>query len=116
MKNCKICGVSIDYKYTYCYDCYQRIQDSPIYIDSSGYARFKDGDIPVHIRVAEKKLGRPLRQGEVVHHKDRNKLNNDPSNLWVFHNQDEHDLAHVIDAERHGEYASYRGFNKKYEY
>ena len=63
--------------------------------------------------MAEKKLGRKLRSGEVVHHKDRDKTNNSKDNLWVFKNQEEHDRAHRIDAKRHGKEASYKGFKKK---
>ena len=37
-----------------------------------------------HRVVAEKMLGRPLRKGEIVHHQDHNKHNNDPSNLEVM--------------------------------
>jgi hypothetical protein len=40
--------------------------------------------VDVHRLVAEQKLGRKLRPGEVVHHIDGNKLNNDPSNLQVM--------------------------------
>ena len=43
--------------------------------------------------VAEQMLGRSLRPGEVVHHIDGNKQNNEPSNLHVFANAQEH-LAH----------------------
>lgn len=39
------------------------------------------GMVPVHILVAEEKLGRPLEKGEVTHHKDFNKLNNNIDNL-----------------------------------
>jgi len=39
------------------------------------------GMVPVHVLVAEKKLGRPLAKGELVHHKDFSKLNNEPDNL-----------------------------------
>lgn len=86
---------------------------SKTYIDRYGYERFKDSDIPVHRWVAEKKLGRELRPGEVVHHKDRDKTNNDPDNLWVFRSQDEHDRVHEEDAYRHGDKASYQGFGRE---
>jgi len=39
------------------------------------------GLVSVHILVAEESLGRPLEKGEIVHHKDFNKLNNDVDNL-----------------------------------
>ncbi|WP_368672155.1 HNH endonuclease [Treponema endosymbiont of Eucomonympha sp.] len=32
--------------------------------------------------------------GEIVHHKNRNKLDNSPGNLQVFPNQTEHDKYH----------------------
>jgi HNH endonuclease len=72
------------------------------YIDEDGYKRFLDSDIPFHRWMAEKKLGRKLRPGEVVHHKDRNKLNNNQDNLWVFQNQTQHYNAHLKDAKRLG--------------
>ena len=85
------------------------------YEDENGYLRFKDSDILVHRWVAENKLGRPLRAGEVVHHKDRDKLNNDPDNLWVFDSQEEYDMAHDVDALLYCVKASYRGFGKDKE-
>lgn len=48
-----------------------------------------------HRVVAEKKLGRPLRKGEVVHHKDDNRLNNHPDNIHVFASQSEHAKHHM---------------------
>jgi len=80
------------------------------YTDNRGYKRYKDSDRSVHRAAAAKKLGRKLRPGEVVHHKDRNKTNNQPDNLWVFKNQEEHDRIHKLDAKRHGKKASYKGF------
>ena len=47
-----------------------------------------------HRIVAEQKLGRPLKTGEVVHHMDGNKRNNRPENLYVFPSQTEHAAAH----------------------
>lgn len=47
-----------------------------------------------HRIVAEQILGRPLKPGEVVHHIDRNKRNNDSSNLMIFKNQAAHAAWH----------------------
>jgi hypothetical protein len=81
--------------------------------DENGYLRFKDSNIPVHRWAAEKKIGRKLNNGEVVHHKNRIKTDNSPDNLYVFGTQKEHDKIHKIDAQRHGKKASYQGFQKK---
>ena len=41
-----------------------------------------------HRIVAEEKLGRPLKPGEIVHHIDENGKNNDPDNLLVMSQAD----------------------------
>lgn len=48
----------------------------------------------MHRVVAEQKLGRALRPGEVVHHIDGNKHNNTPANLEVLSSQSEHASLH----------------------
>lgn len=48
-----------------------------------------------HRVVMEQMLGRKLEKGEVVHHIDRNKKNNDPSNLQLFASQAEHVSHHL---------------------
>ena len=53
-----------------------------------------NGYVFEHILVAERKLGRRLRPGEVVHHIDGNKQNNDPDNLAVM-TQGEHTRIHT---------------------
>lgn len=48
------------------------------------------GLVPEHIVIAEAELDRPLEKGEIVHHKDFNKLNNEPSNLFLTLTRQEH--------------------------
>lgn len=50
----------------------------------------------VHRIVAADKLNRPLRKGEIVHHKDENIHNNHPDNLEVLSSQSEHARIHMI--------------------
>lgn len=64
------------------------------YIDENGYRRFSDSNKLIHRYVVEKKIGRKLRKEEIVHHKNRNKLDNSPDNLEVFANQEEHEKHH----------------------
>ena len=91
----------------------QTEKQSKTYINDNGYFCFKDSNKPVHQWVAEKKLGRKLRSGEVVHHRNRNKLDNSPENLQIFPNQKAHDEQHEKDARNHGWEYSYMGKNKK---
>ncbi len=65
-------------------------------IDSTGYVRVA-GNRHLHRIVAEQALGRPLQPGEIVHHRDGNKLNNDPSNLEVFASHAAHALHHATE-------------------
>lgn len=84
------------------------------YIDSSGYRRFKGSDKPVHRYVAENKLGRDLKHGEVVHHKNRNKLDNSPGNIAIFSSQQKHWGVHKLDAKKHGWTYSMKGKGKRH--
>lgn len=54
--------------------------------NKSGYQVFREGGKwqSVHKRVAEKKVGGSIYPGYEVHHKDRDKNNNRPSNLAVI--------------------------------
>lgn len=56
-----------------------------IFKNKSGYQCFKEGGKTrsVHKRVCEKKMGGKVKKGYEVHHKDGNKNNNRPSNLWA---------------------------------
>lgn len=67
-------------------------------IDNDGYVlvyapehpRNRCGAVLEHRLVMEKILGRYLLPHEVVHHKDKNKQNNDPSNLELFSENSRH--------------------------
>lgn len=48
-----------------------------------------------HRIIAEQKIGRKMRKGEVVHHIDGNRRNNKPENLQVFSSQVEHATSHI---------------------
>lgn len=52
------------------------------------------GIVYEHMLMAEKMLGRELRPGEVVHHKDRNRYNNSIDNLMVFKTNADHVAYH----------------------
>ncbi len=64
------------------------ILDGYIYIQKDGVKK------AAHVVVAEKALGKSLPKGAVVHHIDRNKQNNKPTNLVVCPNQAYHLLLH----------------------
>lgn len=57
------------------------------WLNDSGYVLIKteDGIIAEHRVVMSEKLGRPLRKGESVHHKNGIRTDNSPENLelWV---------------------------------
>ena len=65
---------------------------------SGGY--IKRGGRHEHRVVAEEKLGRPLAPGEIAHHVDENKRNNDPSNVDVLPSQGDHARLHFTGSKR----------------
>lgn len=65
-----------------------------VYIPEHPRAR-ANGHVYEHILVAERLLGRPLKPGEVVHHKDSDSSNNADDNLMVFRSQGEHIRHHA---------------------
>lgn len=58
------------------------------------------GYVNLHVLIAEKKIGRFVQDGEVVHHKDHNKRNNKPSNLSVL-TTSAHARLHSKDRKKH---------------
>ena len=54
----------------------------------------KDGYIPEHRLVMELMIGRYLQDKEVVHHRDKDRLNNSTSNLFLFPDQKSHISFH----------------------
>jgi len=54
------------------------------YKDKNDYQRFKGSNKLVHRWVVEKRIGRKLKPFEEVHHRNRNRSDNRPSNLWGF--------------------------------
>lgn len=63
----------------------------------------KDGCVRKHRLAAAKKLGRPLRRDEYVHHLDGDPDNNEPGNLAVMSNS-----KHVALHWKQGDYAGRR--------
>ena len=76
--------------------------ESGTYKDQWGNRRYCDSNKPVARGVMERFFGHPLSTRSVVHHKNRDKTDNRPSNLWVFKSQKEHDRAHRRDKKRFG--------------
>lgn len=68
--------------------------DSKPWVDANGYLRHGK-DKYVHRTLAEYYYDRELRKSEVVHHIDRNKLNNSRENLLILANQHEHMIQHA---------------------
>lgn len=87
-KKIKKLGLSINWKY--------------YYINGDGYlvnCEDRNNRYLVHRKVMENYLGRKLRPDEIVHHKDKNKLNNDISNLEIV-TRSEHIKLHREDLNR----------------
>nr|WP_242066250.1 HNH endonuclease [Brevibacillus laterosporus] len=57
------------------------------YADANGY-------IFEHRLICEKLLGRYLEEDEIVHHRDGNRMNNHPSNLFIFYGHATHCAFH----------------------
>ena len=66
------------------------------------------GSVMLQILVAEKILRRYLKDDEVVHHIDSDRLNNDPSNLMVFATHADHARYHQMMTHLTQNYVVYR--------
>lgn len=64
-----------------------------IYLPGHPHAGVR-GYVREHVLIAERFLGRPLAEKEIVHHIDENPSNNEPSNLFLFENQAAHKRHH----------------------
>lgn len=73
---------------------YRKRQAESLRGRGSGKGYIKVNGMHEHRLVAEEMLGRPLRPGEIVHHKDGNKRNNEPDNLEIM-TQSEHIREHL---------------------
>jgi len=62
------------------------------------HPRTKDGYIAEHRMIMENILGRFLCLGETVHHKDKNRTNNNPENLMLFENMGYHMKYHSLES------------------
>lgn len=98
--NCADCGIAIDSRAERCHRCWGLSKrgvprKSGRYITQGGYAMLTgkydhpnarpNGHIAEHTIVMSEILGRPLRQGENVHHKNGVRDDNRPENLelWI---------------------------------
>lgn len=61
-------------------------------INSEGYLVFSDSKIPVHRWKAEKKYGKESLIGMEVHHIDRDRRNNEYSNLLLVSKEDHYNI------------------------
>jgi len=67
-----------------------------------GYKYFKNSGLSVARYVAGRKIGRPLKKTERVHHINRDKTDNRRCNLDVYKNQREHTKTHRKDKKNTG--------------
>lgn len=71
----------------------KRKNESEISVKSTGYYGRKNKK-ERHQTVMEHKIGRPLKNGEIVHHINLSKLDNRPENLHLCKGCSEHSLIH----------------------
>jgi len=121
-RRCPQCGAPKDFYAKVCRSCYVPQKpllgvkgvDHPSWkqgyrIDGDGYIRTyapdhpwprRGGYVPEHVRVMELSLGRRIQPGEVVHHIDHNKQNNDLENLQLLTSSQHSSLHRREEGER----------------
>ena len=98
---CKICGTEVErlrYQLANSKQCHHQKHHLingyvDLYMPEHHLAR-SNGHIYEHVIIAEEMLGRELKEGETVHHKDKNRGNNSPDNLMVFATLGDHSRFH----------------------
>ena len=98
---CKICGTEVErlrYQLANSKQCHHQKHHLingyvDLYMPEHHLAR-SNGHIYEHVIIAEEMLGRELKEGETVHHKDKNRSNNSPDNLMVFATLGDHSRFH----------------------
>lgn len=83
-----------------------RNQGTQFPLDGKGYAIIKlpeghktarpkcGGMVCLHVYEMEKKLGRPIKPNEIIHHIDFDKMNSDIENLFLCETRPEHSMIH----------------------
>jgi hypothetical protein len=86
-------------KHVYCSSaCYKAARAR----DAKSYPKIRGRH--AHRVIAEEKLGRPLRSGEIVHHEDEDKRNYAPNNIAVLPSQSEHARHHFAGVPKSAEH------------
>jgi len=85
--------------------------------DAAGYItlRFNGKEIREHRVIAERLIGRPLSNEEVVHHKNGNRADNRPENIEICQSHSEHMKKHMTheDASRRGKNGAIRRWSTR---